>query len=42
MCPEKDALKVGLFKFPIARSKYKRFLKSSAVRVSQTQKEKSL
>jgi polyferredoxin len=41
MCPEKDALKVGLFKFPIARSKYKRFLKSSAVRVSQTQKEKS-
>jgi ferredoxin-type protein NapH len=35
MCPEKDALKVGLFKFPIARSKYKRFLQSSAVKVSK-------
>jgi ferredoxin-type protein NapH len=34
MCPEKDALKVGFFKFPIATSKYKRFLNSSAVRVS--------
>jgi polyferredoxin len=42
MCPEKDALKVGLFKFPIAASKYKRFLKSSAVRICQMKKEKSL
>lgn len=41
MCPEKDALKVGLFKFPIARSKYKRFLQSSAVKVPKLQKEKS-
>jgi polyferredoxin len=41
MCPEKDALKVGLFKFPIARSKYKRFLQSSAVKVTKLQKENS-
>lgn len=41
MCPEKDALKVGFFKFPIAASKYKRFLQSSAVKVTKLQKEKS-
>jgi len=41
MCPEKDALKVGFFKFPIARSKYRRFLQSSAVKVPKLQKEKS-
>jgi ferredoxin-type protein NapH len=33
MCPEKDALKASFFKFPIAVSKYKRFLHSSGVKV---------
>lgn len=32
MCPEEDALKASFFKFPILRSMYKRFSKSSAVR----------
>jgi ferredoxin-type protein NapH len=31
MCPEDDALKASFFKFPILRSKYRRFLKSSAI-----------
>ncbi len=35
MCPEKDALKVGFFKRPIAASTYKRFLKSTAVKVTK-------
>ncbi len=41
MCPEKDALKIGFFKFPVARSKFRRFMQSSAVRVRKMQKEKS-
>jgi ferredoxin-type protein NapH len=36
MCPEKDALKVGFFKFPIATSTYKRFLKSTEVKVTKS------
>jgi|WetSurMetagenome_2_1015567.scaffolds.fasta_scaffold48393_2 ferredoxin-type protein NapH len=36
MCPEKDALKVGFFKFPIARSTYKRFLKSTEVKITKS------
>jgi polyferredoxin len=34
MCPEKDALKIGFFKSTIAPSTYKRFLKSTAVKVT--------
>jgi polyferredoxin len=41
MCPEKDALKIGFFKLPIARSKFKRFSQASAVKTLKTQKEKS-
>ncbi len=41
VCPEKDALKVKFFKWPIVRSKYKRFLKSVAVRPSSNNKEKT-
>ena len=32
MCPEKNALKASLFKFPLAASNYKRFLRSSAIK----------
>ncbi len=32
VCPEKDALRADFFRWPIVRSKYKRFLKSVAVR----------
>ena len=39
MCPEKDALKVGIVNYPIARSKFKRFLQSSAVKAKKLQKE---
>jgi polyferredoxin len=35
MCPEKDALKIGFFKFPIVSSTYKRFLKSTEVKVTK-------
>jgi ferredoxin-type protein NapH len=35
MCPEKDALKVGFLKFSIATSTYKRFLKSTAVKITK-------
>jgi ferredoxin-type protein NapH len=34
MCPEKDALKVGFLKTTIAASTYKRFLKSTEVKVT--------
>ncbi len=34
MCPEKDALKIGFFKFPLAVSTYKRFLKSTEIKVT--------
>jgi ferredoxin-type protein NapH len=33
MCPEKDALKVGFLKFTFAPSAYKRFIKSTEVKV---------
>jgi ferredoxin-type protein NapH len=35
MCPEKDALKVGFFKSTIAPSTYKRFLKSTEIKVTK-------
>ena len=35
MCPEKDALKVGFFKSAIAPSTYKRFLKSTEIKVTK-------
>jgi hypothetical protein len=35
MCPEKDALKVGFLKSTIVPSTYKRFIKSTAVKVTK-------
>jgi ferredoxin-type protein NapH len=42
MCPEKNALKASFLKFPLAVSKYRRFLHSNAVKVTSGKKEKSL
>jgi ferredoxin-type protein NapH len=41
MCPEKDTLKVGFFKSTIAPSTYKRFLKSTAVKVHNCKRRNS-
>jgi polyferredoxin len=41
MCPEKDALKVGFLKSTIAPSTYKRFLKSTAVKVHNCKRRNS-
>lgn len=38
MCPEKDALKVGFFKTPIATSNCTRFFHSSAVRINKSKR----
>ncbi len=38
MCPEKDALKIGFLKSTIATSTYKRFLKSTAVKVTKSKR----
>jgi ferredoxin len=40
MCPEKDALKIGIFKRPIVSSRFTRFLRSGAVRAPKSAKEK--
>ncbi len=37
MCPEKDALKASFFKLPIVSSSYKRFIRSTAVKVNKKQ-----
>jgi polyferredoxin len=42
MCPEKDALKIGFFKSPIARSTYTRFLKSTAVKITNAKRRVSV
>jgi polyferredoxin len=38
MCPEKDALKASFFKLPIVSSSFKRFIKSTAVKVNEKQR----
>jgi ferredoxin-type protein NapH len=40
MCPEDDALKASFFKFPIFRSRFNRFVKSGAVRVTNCKRRK--
>lgn len=42
MCPEKDALKIGFFKSPIVRSTYTRFLKSTAVKITNAKRRVSV
>jgi ferredoxin-type protein NapH len=39
MCPEKEALKIGFFKRPIAVSTYKRFIKSTDVKVKSNRQK---
>jgi polyferredoxin len=39
MCPEKDALKIGFLKYPLIKSTYKRFLKSSDVKVKNCKRK---
>ena len=42
MCPEKEALKIGFFKSTIARSTYKRFLKSTDVKITKGKRRDSV